>query len=455
MLDKKFTSELKSIIHYITEYGIKNVSYKMDSLNSLKSENQKVEFISKVHLGFMKAQNLILQNLLLLGDKRIKVKNHIKELRRQEESKNTIQKYEIQLETIMYKEKLLRKTADSIAWQLLGYDITVIRRLYKHIAPVEIFNSNLNHDIKVVEGIFKRDNTVFPLINDITSFIQIGDLLVREYSNNKIGLLELKEGKVNDEIERIIEEHMEFNCDRKLYYELSERDKKFNKQFERYIKQKSKAMNTIGLINTGEGKDDVTGLDIKIIDDVFYTQHFEGVLSTMLNEVDKKNYSIRRIEDCLIIGVYNTSKIPIHQAFNAWKESMDIDFPTISLMSFVNDPVAFPLFLHPFSIDDKVKLINREKTILMSLDIKKWFEMLEKKNLKVNLLTKKETARLNTVPGHSKSFEYNGHAIEIQYKDIKQILHGGIFERMFNQFVRPSSICDFIKYGLSEVVDKD
>ncbi|MEH6940020.1 hypothetical protein V7056_19575, partial [Bacillus sp. JJ664] len=87
----------------------------------------------------------------------------------------------------------------------------------------------------------------------------------------------------------------------------------------------------------------------------------------------------------------------------------------------------------------------------MSLNAKKWFEILERKNLKVNLLTKKQTAKLNAVPSHSKSFEYNGQAIEIQYEGIKQILHDGMFERMFNQFVTPSSIGEFIKHGLTEV----
>ncbi|WP_095021983.1 hypothetical protein [Bacillus thuringiensis] len=74
--------------------------------------------------------------------------------------------------------------------------------------------------------------------------------------------------------------------------------------------------------------------------------------------------------------------------------------------------------------------------------------------MKVNTLSKKQTAKINTVPSHSKSFEYNGSAIEIECGEIKQILHDGIFERMFNQFLKPSSAVDFLKHTFSEAKKK-
>ncbi|MEM5011888.1 hypothetical protein WKH57_14285 [Niallia taxi] len=450
MLDSNFNKELKSIMNYILNYGINNLSYKINTYKDIsKTDDNKTEFISKVHLGYMKAQNLIVQNLLLLGNKRVRIKKQIKVYRRERADKALIQKYENDLQIIIHKEKILRKLADTIAWTVLGNDITVVRRLYKHIPPVEIFNSNLNHDLEVVGKIFEEDNTHFPLVTDITSFIQVGDILVKDYFGHSAQLIELKEGSVNEEIEEIINDYFTNRCDRKLYYELSEKDTKFQKQFERYIKQQQKGLNTTEIINSGKGKDDVTGLNIRTVNDVFYTQHFDTVIKKMLEEVNKKNYSIRTIDDCLIVGVYNTSKIPIYRGFEAWKQSVEVDFPTINLVQFLDSPVAHPIFLHPFSIDDKIKLVNGDKMVLMSLDVRKWFEILESKDLEVKLLTKKQTARMNTVPDHSKAFEYNGQAIEVKFGGISQILFDGIFERMFNQFVRPSSMGDYLKQGLS------
>ncbi|MBT2682785.1 hypothetical protein J7E42_04040 [Bacillus sp. ISL-37] len=450
MLDSNFNRELKTIIHYIVEYGLKNVSFKMDSVKSLNGNQRNIEFISKVHKGFMKAQNLILHNLLQLGQKRIAIKKQIKDLNRQKSEKEIVEELELKLKVIQYKELVMRKAADAIAWPLLQNDLTVIRRLYKHNPPVEIFNSNLKHDIEIAEKIFQEDNTTFPLISDLTSFIQVADLLVNNFNDKTVGLIELKEGKVNEEIESIIDDFIKVKCERKLYYPLSEKDRKFKNQFSRYVKQQTTAFKTLDIINKGEGKDETTGMEVKIINDTFYTQHFDNIISKMLKEVDKKNYSLRIFDECLIVGVYNTSKLPIHEGFELWKDSMKIDFPTFNFINYIRDPLAFPLYLQPFSIDDIVKLINRQKTILLTLDIYKWFEMFEKKGVKVHLLSKKETARRNTVPSHSKVFEYNGQAIEFEYGNMKQIISGGMFERMFNQFLNPSSAVDFIKHTLTE-----
>jgi hypothetical protein len=447
MKNKRFLKELKSILYYVLEYGIKNISFRLNSTKSLKSERNSREFICKVHKGFMLAQNLIIQNLLLLGDEKLKTKEQIKILNKENNNSDLVKKLKYDLKTIEYQEKILRKVADTIAWQLLNCDIPTIRRLYNFSPQVEIFNSNLKHDLEVAEEIFNKNNESFPLITDITSFIQVGDLLVKDA--NIIRLIELKEGLVNAEISNIIDEYSEYQCDRKLYFELKDKDEKFRKQFARYIKQQATALNTLGIINNGYGTD-INGRKIKISNDVFYTRHYDDVVESMLQKVNKKNYEINIIDGCLAIGVYNVSKIPIHRAFSAWKKSLGIDFPTIDIRSFINGPVAFPLFLHPFSIDDKIRLISGEKVIYMTLDIKKWLKMFEEKNVNVKLLSKKETARLNNVPSHLKAFEYNGQAIELEQGDIKQILYDGIFERMFNQFLKPSSAVEFLTHTITE-----
>lgn len=451
MLDNNFNRDLKSILHYVLEYGIKHTSFKTDHAKHSKSKEKDVEFISNVHTGFMKAQNLIIQNLLQLGKKRITIKKQIKELNKQKGDKGTLDKLKYNLKVIEYKESVLRKIADTIAWQLLGLDRTLIRRLYNFTSQVEIFNSNLKHDLEIVEKIFSGDKTTFPLVNDITSFIQVGDLLVRELDSPYIKLIELKEGKVNDEIAKIVEDYEKIPCGRRLHFQLEEKDEKFKKQFSRYVKQKSTALNKEKIINTGSGTDEVTGLNIQTVNEPFYTEHFEEVVASLMEEVDKRNYSFRVIDECLILGVYNTSKMPIHTGFDMWKESIGIDFPTVDLRNSVSSPLSYPLFLHPFSINDKVKLINGEKVIYMSLDIDKWLKMFEHKGVKVTALTKKQTARFNTTHVHSKVFEHKGQAIEIEYSNIKQVLSDGIFERMFNQFLRPSSAIEFFKYGHDKV----
>lgn len=448
MKQKRFYREIKSILFFVLEYGIKNISFKMTAA-ALNKKEQTTEFVSKVHKGFMSAQNLIVQNLILLGNEKKNNKERIKDLNRQQKAKDIVEELKKNIQRVEYQEHIMRKLADTIAWQMINHDLTAIRRLYKFSSQVEIYNSNLNHDLEVVRSMFENDNECFPLITDITSFIQVGDLLVKE--KNKLGIIELKEGKVNEEISDMIEEHLQIQCEAKLFFELEQKDDKFQKQFSRYVKQQSTALNAISIINKGEGTDSL-GNRIKIYDKVFFTKNFTDTIQSMLQQVNKSNYSINCIEDCLFVGVYNTSNIPMYKVFEVWKKAMGVDFPTVDIRSFFFSPFSHPLFLHPFSIDDKVKIVAGEKIILMTLDIHAWLEKFKEKNANVRLMSKKETARINTKTKYFKSFEYNGQAIEIEKDNIKQIIHDGAFERMFNQFQKPSSVVDFLLFPLDEEI---
>ena len=56
--------------------------------------------------------------------------------------------------------------------------------------------------------------------------------------------------------------------------------------------------------------------------------------------------------------------------------------------------LAYPIFLHPFTMQDKLKLVTGEKTIRLSLDINKWLELAKDYGLSYRKLSKKETARI-------------------------------------------------------------
>lgn len=422
------------------EYGIKNIKFQV-SERTFKDREQTREFVSKVHKGFMLGQNMILQNLLILGEEKAKYKTRLKEANKERESKEIKDNIKESIEIVEYQEQIFRKLADSIAWQLLNQDITTIRRLYNHTAQIEVFNSNIKHDLEVVNELFSEDNEIFPLISDITSFIQVGDLLIKDKKSLKI--VELKEGKVNEEISELLGDHAEHKCDRRLLFQLEEKDEKFRKQFKRYVKQQATASNTVKIVNSGEGVDN-QGNHVKIFEDIFYTKHFDEKVCDMLEVINKQAYSINYIEDCLALMVYRGEYSSLGMGFESWKKSLGIEFPTSDIKFFLRNPVNYPLFLHPFSLEDKVKIITSEKNILMSLNMDNWLSMFKKKGAKVRLLSKKETARLNTKSKELKVFEYNGQAIEIENDGCKQLIADGIFERMFNQLQLPSSLVDYL-----------
>jgi len=446
MFDNVFIKEVKTILYMITSYGIDRTKTekKFSKGEVIKDFDH---FIIQVHIGFMMAQKNILFNLQRLSKDKKNLKKIIKASNMDIDNRNKLKE---KVKILELKESIMKKLADSIAWQLLDHDYTSIRRLYHDQNQMDIENSNISHDIATIDAIFNEDKRRFPLITDITSFIQTGDVLLKDTSkgNGSISIIELKEGKVNEKIEEIITNYKENLCDYYLHNELKTKDEKFFKQFSRYIKQQQTMISVINTINTGEGIDHSTGLNVKISEDIFEVNSYEKDILDMMEEVNKKNSSIRVIDDCLLIGVYNNTKINIQAAFKVWVDALKIDFPIINIINSINTPLAYPMFILPFSLEDKIKLIDGKKTVLMCLDINKWLDKISEKDISYRYLTTKETGRINSVNKNIKAFVLNDKAIEFDYKGTKTLLYDGLFGRMFYELIRPLSIIDFLRHNL-------
>jgi hypothetical protein len=131
-----------------------------------------------------------------------------KELKKanRDRNKELANKIKHNIEDLTYKDHIFRKLADSIAWHFIQHHSTA-RRLYIGQSQNPIAHTNL----EVTWDFSKKINQCemsFAFITDTTSFIQIGDMiLVNINLNGSISweLVELKEGKINREIQEFIE----------------------------------------------------------------------------------------------------------------------------------------------------------------------------------------------------------------------------------------------------------
>ena len=438
MKEKVFLREIKTLIYYIREYGIRHIDFTLENVNSLiEDEEKKHKFYYHCHQGFYAAQDRVIYLLRKILQEKKKLKTELK-IARGQRIKEDIESIEYKIKRLEFQENVLRKIMDAIAWQIFGYDLSVMRRLYCGNPTVDITNSNLESELFFIENCKKNYSNTFVLINDLTSFIQIGDVVMLN-DNNKKCIYELKEGDVNEELFRIIEDVSKTQCLEHLSKELKDKDKVFVKQFERAVKQTIKVYQTKQTINRGYGIDHNTGQRVKISDVLVEIDYYFDKLNDLCQECNKKGYAISVIEGCLLVGVYDVSKHP-SKSFEAWNEMLKIETPIYDLRNSFYDPLSYPLFLHSFSDTFIVDLIAGKKVIKLSLDIKKWLSTFEKDGYKVNWLSKKETNIRNTsLKGANRIFEIKGHGIEIEKDGIKQTLCGGIFSRMFTHFATPSS----------------
>lgn len=440
---KNFEDKLKEILQYIRRYAID----KMSGIDLKKSSDVDI-FIALVHKGFALAQEEIIKLLLLIDEINVRLNKELKEANITK-NKDRVKKLKSIKTKLEYQEVIVRKLADSIAWQLAHCEHHTLRRLYLGEKTYSIRSSNLEYGLKVIRKFNEEHPKGFALISDITSFIQIGDLLIVDLKKDgsSIGICELKEGKENEHIRGFLDFLYTAKCDRALYLFAKEEGITKYEQLKRMAKQDLRMMQSIDIINNGRGLDPATNKNVIISDDVFTLEHFDHIVSSLLTKSEEKGWAIDIVDECLFIGVYS-GKFPGNKAFRGWLEPFKITYPRIDFRNSFFVPLSLPPFLLPFSEKDLMHLVSGDKRILMCLDYDKWFEIGKKFGLESRWLSRKETGKLLYSCRPFKPFTYENKAIEFSIGEVSGNLYDGILGRIFYELVTPSSAIKFIKHGL-------
>lgn len=239
-------SNIERLIYLVTEYGIIESNYLIS--------NDRVKFIEKVHEGYYIAQEDIVEYLIAIekfeDEKKIELKVSRKRREKREEA-IIISK----IKEGEFYSLVLRKIADTIAWSILK-ELHIVKQFYTGSTLIQLKSSNIESVKKYISQ-EKSYLESFCLITDITSFIQIGDILKIEPSNGSyiIKIIELKEGEVNNRIFQLFSNE---NCIKESGMKfIQEYGEKGILQIKRIVKQKKAVENTISLITNDKGYDPI------------------------------------------------------------------------------------------------------------------------------------------------------------------------------------------------------
>lgn len=444
----KFERELKTLINEVRAYGIQHSEYKNNVQDVFYGEAIRTKFIKKVHTGFALAQRRCVMLLKQVLTEKKKYKAELKDARR-ERDKERQRKLESQIDLVSYQEMALRKIMDSIAWQIFNQDLSTIRRLYYGQELIDITDSNLESDVVFAEEYMQKYSESFVLISDLTTFIQIGDVVILE-PNKGITLCELKDGEINKRVFELLRDFSQVNCPHYVSQKLQEETDKFQEQFWRDVKQIKRNHQVLNLLNSGEGKDLYSGLDVTIRDREIVMDSYVHIVRKLLDESGKKGHAKFIVEECLFVGVYEPNRFP-DKAFDIWVKCLNIKMPIIDFRQSMFDPTAYPIYLHSFSESQIMDIISGKKVVKFTLDIETWLKMFERDGLKYRWLNKRETARINSkFKGNLGIFSLEGCGVEIcDEEGFSQYIAEGVFSRMFSNLETPRSIERFL-YAIYE-----
>lgn len=339
------------------------------------------------------------------------------------------------------KELIIRGIADAIAWQLLGNQLAYARRFFKAKAQPDLYNSNFESVVLAAkESLRSKPNTV-SLISDLTSFIQVGDLL--ECTPKKgLKIVEVKEGAMNAKIGDFMHFYMQSQCDRALYYFAQKEGEQAFKQLQRMSRQASRMSYVASVIGTGEGVDPDTNEQIKIPEPFFPIETWDGQLNHALENAHNKGWAVDVIDNCLFLGVYASDHMRIggHIIFNKWFDKMGgtPECPRNILFDCMHNPLALPIFSRNISDEYKFDVLFGRKQVCMGICIESLLNECKKVGYSVRLATNKEQGHLDKTG--NRPYKHKGKSIFIGNDKNEFVLMDGIFLRIMFHGQSPISV---------------
>lgn len=329
------------------------------------------------------------------------------------------------------KELLIRGIADAIAWQLLGHQLAHARRFFKSTAQPDLYNSNFESVVFTAKEILKDKPDAVSLISDLTSFIQVGDLLVFDPEKG-LTIAEVKEGSMNAKIGDFMQLYMESHCDRALYHFAKHEGEQAVKQLQRMTRQASRMSHVAAVLGTGHGVDPDTNEEIRIPEPFFPIETWDERLNHTLQQANSKGWAIDVIDNCLFLGVYVSDHMRIggHIIFNTWFDQMGgtPECPRSLLIDCMQHPLALPLFSRNISDEDKFDVLFGRKQVCMGICIASLLSECEKAGFSVRFATNKEQGRLNQTG--KRPYKHQGKVVFIEKGNNEIVLMDGIFLRV-------------------------
>ncbi len=339
------------------------------------------------------------------------------------------------------KELIIRGIADAIAWQILGNQLAYARRFFKAIPQPDLYNSNFKSVVLAAKESLKNKPNTVSLISDLTSFIQIGDLL--EYDPKKgLTIVEVKEGEMNAKIGDFMDFYIHSQCDQALHYFAQQEGEQAIKQLQRMSRQMNRMLYVTSVLSTGNGVDPDTNEQVKIPEPFFPIETWDNQLTHTLNKAHDKGWAIDIIDNCLFLGVYASEEMRIggHIIFNHWFDSSGgtPECPRRRLIDCMYSPLALPIFSRDIPDEYKFDVLFGRKQVCMGICVGALLDECKKLGFSIRFATNKEQGLLDKTG--RRQYKHNGKSIFIGDGKKEMVLMDGIFLRIMFHGQTPMSV---------------
>ncbi|MCP9905449.1 hypothetical protein KBY85_15090 [Cyanobium sp. BA5m-10] len=412
--------------------------------HALRLEDERAtpeSFRRACHIRFAEAQILILEELIQVQDSKKELNAKLKSARKgRDKLASTEVKQQIGLENL--KEHIIRKLADSIAWHLIGGQNYIARRLcLRESSRPTLKASNLASVLNFVNEYNGSNPLGFALISDITSFVQLGDVLL--IGGNGLQIIEVKEGAKNHESMSFIAENLLTEAEDEQIRKALD-DHPLNEQIRRILRQHTKMTQATTLLNTGGGIDPATGERVQIPDMYHTEEHYFDELQNLITQLGpKKDWALTVLEGGLYIGAYKGVWRRLGPSLlrrTAYEEINDT-YPVTSLREGLAQALVEPIFVKPLSEDQIFDITFGRVAVFILLRLDQMLSLYSGTPARAEFLSVKQSRKQQEKCREHSLFTHEGQCVRVVYPTGTSFLMGdGVRTRVVFDTLTPQCV---------------
>lgn len=451
-----FEYKLREIFFYIGSFGIRHKQINIFKPH-LITEEDKIEFTTYVYKGFRIGQSLIVEEILNLYEDKKFIKKQFLEARKSKD-KSLLNVLEGSRYEVDYRIKILRHFADFIAWQLFKGQYFMARRFHSgDKSRPDLLNTNFQSVINAANYFHKESPLNFALITDLTTFIDVGDILLA--SPNTLTIVECKSGEVQNKVHKLIDELKGDDWMKAIEKLVKENSKKGAKsildQTQRTINQLHKGTKARDFIRNEAGTDTFSDKEVQIFESKIPEQNYYDKIIEAFNDAIIPGYSSGAIEDVIFFAVFRNNKVDMaFDIFNAMANELSGRTHRTNYLYQLELPIKQPLFFKPFGEEIIFELLTGRLKLFLVIDIDKLIELFNSTGIKARWMTRKETNKYLDDKPMYRPYMYENQAIQVEVADRKLVLGSQFLTKILLDNVTPSSFVDQYKSYLTKPITK-
>jgi hypothetical protein len=441
------------------------------------------KFLQACHYGYDLAQRQIAGLVIDMEKDARLLTEELKQHRRDRNkvgAKNTVNRIQI----IRNRQLTLRRLVDSILFTIVAHENWLFRRFTIDMQVHGIDPDVLSRTVQTAVERNRDDRMKFSLVSDLSTVVQIGDLVeidVTSEKQRKWRVIELKEGKVNEKLAGLIDQEKPENKT-----DLPERLKttlpdKAVRQARRMIKQGRRMDELTRIVETDRGLDPQTETETIMTSDTLSLDSYEGEIEQVYKRAKEKGTGALEISGCLrIFGIrHDQAKghgrgMAAHQFFHManrkapcalsgegteasrLEEQRNVKavpyFVNLTDYS-LNVPIADPIFVWR-DRNMVFDLVMGRVQIFVQFDFEAFFRLAHDHRIKIRWIRGKEAEEIKKFSMRLPGTDAWGVLAELPGGE-RMTLVGGFLGRPFTNCVPPKQLIQMIKDWPEQLAKSD